>query len=558
MARNRGLDGLGHFEAWIGALAGGVLSYMGAKEQNKAAGKGGWTDVTTESAPSKESAGYRDAAMRRAYDILNPGAPPPTYLAPGIGPQGTGFRVSDPPASPTPTGNPVAAPQTGGKWRKGGMTVPKPSKPTTGTPAPKASAWNGSSPETQRAVEGALGQAEKGNRLYREAEDFISDTLGGQERNAYRSETADMLRGMDDADLRRFKDMLFEDVESGRPGQGGTPPSFTYSTGGLNSLPGMAPGTGGGSAPAASREGPVGVVDDLKALLEGRGAPQAVKDAIARRNEEEWNKRIAEKQALYIGNNNLGSSNWTSALGDVNTTSARELGDSLSMADYGLWQHGLDVGSQYDTDTLNREAQERMNAADNATSLTGASMSAGASAAAQQADIDARMKLARLDALQGAVGMGQRQNEFRAQGMGSLADLYSQDQRFALGATPDITGLGMRDWTAAGQLSLGSDQGRNQWGIGKMQADAARAGVNATNRRLAFDQERYQHDLPMMDLSRYMDIINAADRGGSTRQFGQTPSNGYTVNPGLAALGGAASGYSLGQSFRDAYGGGGG
>lgn len=166
------------------------------------------------------------------------------------------------------------------------------------------------------------------------------------------------------------------------------------------------------------------------------------------------------------------------------------------------------------------------------------------------------MDLARLDALSGAVGMGQRQNEFKTSAMGSLADLYSQDQRFSLGATPDITGLGMRDWTAAGQLSLGADQNRNQFDIGKRNADAARAGVNAQNQRLSFDRQRWEHDVPFMDLSRYMDIINASDRGGSSRTFGQTPSGLGSINSGMAALGGAAAGWSLGNSFQQTYGGG--
>ncbi len=544
--------------AWLAAIAGAYMSKKGADDANKQNAKGGWTDVTTQTSPSDQSAGYRNWAMQQAYGILNPADPTPAWKKPynngspgnrpGEGPAGSG--------GPNPGGNPdsnvvyangkTVIPKPTGKGGKGGKNPTDPLKP--GKPGQSAGSgkWTGQSDQTRTVVDAAVKQAQKGNPLYGEAEGFISDTLAGQDRNGYRTETAGMVREMDDPDIRRLKDMLFADVEGSRPRGGaatGGGPKVHYGT--VNSAY-----TSNPTYTPSPTEGPVGVVDDIKALLAGQGAPQNVKDAIARRNEEEWNKRIADKMGLYVGNGNMGSSNWTQALGDVNTTSARELGDSLAMADYGLYQHGLDLGTGYDTAYLDRNSREKIASEDRAQSAANSSNAAGASAAALKGQMD----LARLDALQNAVGMGQRQNEFRSSAMGSLADLYGQDQRFALGATPDITGLGMRDWTAAGQLSLGSDQNRNQFDASKRSADAARAGVNATNQRLAFDQQRYQHDVPFMDLSRYLDIINASDRGGTSRTFGQTPSGLGSINSGAAAVGGAAAGWSLGNAYQQTYG----
>lgn len=543
--------------AWLGAIAGAWVAKEGADKANAQNAKGGWTDVTTTTSPSDQSAGYRNWAMQQAYGILNPNDPTPAWKGPynngspgnrpGEGPAGSG--------GPNPGGNPdpnvvyangkTVIPKPTGKGGKGGKNPTDPLKPGKPGQAPDGK-WTGQSDQTRTVVDAAVKQAQKGNPLYGEAEGFISDTLAGQDRNGYRTETADMVRGMDDPDIRRLKDMLFQDVEGSRPRGGGATgggPKVHYGT--VNSAYASNP-----TYTPSPTEGPVGVVDDIKALLAGQGAPQNVKDAIARRNEEEWNKRIADKMGLYVGNGNMGSSNWTQALGDVNTTSARELGDSLAMADYGLYQHGLDLGTGYDTAYLDRNSREKIASEDRAQSAANSSNAAGASAAALKGQMD----LARLDALQNAVGMGQRQNEFRSSAMGSLADLFGQDQRFALGATPDITGLGMRDWTAAGQLSLGSDQNRNSFDIGKRNADAARAGVNATNQRLAFDQQRYQHDVPFMDLSRYMDIVNASDRGGTSRTFGQTPSGLGSINSGAAAVGGAAAGWSLGNAYQQTYG----
>lgn len=541
--------------AWLGAVAGAYFAKKGADDANKQNAKGGWTDVTTTTSPSDQSAGYRNWAMQQAYSILNPNDPTPAWQkpynngSPGNRP-GEG-RARD--GTPNPGGNPdptvvyangkTTIPKPTGKGGKNPADPLKPGKPGQ-SPGSGSGKWTGQSDQTRTVVDAAIQQAQKGNPLYGEAEGFISDTLAGKDRNGYRTETADMVRGMDDPDIRRLKDMLFQDVEGSRPrgGAGADDRKVHYGTvsSAYTSNPTYTP---------SPTEGPVGVVDDIKALLAGQGAPQNVKDAIARRNEEEWNKRIADKMGLYVGNGNMGSSNWTQALGDVNTTSARELGDSLAMADYNLYQHGLDLGTGYDTAYLDRNSREKIAAEDRAQSAANSSNAAGAAAA----ELRGRMDLARLDALQNAVGMGQRQNEFRTSAMGSLADLYSQDQRFALGATPDITGLGMRDWTAAGQLSLGADQNRNSYTVGKLNADAARAGVNATNQRLAFDKERYQHDVPFMDLSRYMDIINASDRGGTSRTFGQTPSGVGAINSGMAALGGASAGYNLGNSFQQTY-----
>ena len=158
-----------------------------------------------------------------------------------------------------------------------------------------------------------------------------------------------------------------------------------------------------------------------------------------------------------------------------------------------------------------------------------------------------------MEALGNAIGMGQNMQQFRASGMGSLAEGFSGDQRNALNASPDIATMGQSGWLNAGGLSLGSDQARNAWQGNANQLRSAQISGGLGRAQLAFDRERWAHDVPLNDVARYQSIVSAAyDPFSSQRDLGydrrnQSPS--YT-NPAGAAISGAAAGYYLGRDIR--------
>jgi hypothetical protein len=120
--------------------------------------------------------------------------------------------------------------------------------------------------------------------------------------------------------------------------------------------------------------------------------------------------------------------------------------------------------------------------------------------------------------------------------------------------------MGQAGWLNAGGLSLGSDQARNTWQGNENQlrgtlagASVGRANVNLGRQQLAFDRERWSHDVPLTDIARYQGIVSAAyDPFSSQRDLGydrRSQSPTY-VSPAGQALSGAAAGYYLGRDIK--------
>lgn len=580
--------------AWIGALAGAYFSAQGAKDANKASAGAGGVNLTSANDPWYPSSGFRTDAMMRAYDQLNNlQAPPAQGNRYPLGPTPIEWQTANkPPINPNGpnapgpgqggggtggggggTGGPVhgaaassAAPnppaQGGGKWRAKNPSAPAPKPPGGGKPGPGGvpeAAFNGQSQQTTQIQNQLIANAQKGNPLYGQAEQYVGDTLSGdpsRDRNFYRQETADYLR-QEDPDLARYKALLFGSdtgLQSETQQQGGnsggtvrTSDLWTGNpvggTGGWGGQGGSGGGGGGGGADMAS--GPVGADKTLRDLLAGGDAPgaQAMRDRIRRQGEEAYAEQAKALRLRSVGSGMYGGTPYQQAESEALSDFGTGVTDAFAANDYALYGQALGLGTSYDIAALDRAAAERSSR-----------NSASASASAQAADLASRERMQRLDALGGAVGMGLNQNQFRASGFGSLGEGYSSDQQFSLGQMGNVTGLGLRDWGAAGEFSLGADAGRNKFISDAAQARNAGSAINLDRQRLGFDQYRYGREAPLSDIARYTDILNGASGAyGSRTDMGfdkrsQSPS--YT-NPGMAAISGGAAGYQLG---RDIYG----
>lgn len=524
-------------ESWVAVAVGVGSAAAGAYGANRSAkaAKGatknaGKVDITHETTPWGPSVQPRTDLMNRATTLGM--ADQPTFDS-WLGAKG---------------GSSGAGGAGGGKK---GKRAGKGGGGTAG--APKAPGFTGVSPETNQVRQAMIDKAQAGNPLYGEAEGFISDTLAGNDRNAYRDETFDAYRDVNDPDLDRYKEYLFSQLSGG----GG---DIGYS-GGRSS--GYRSGGGGGGAGGGGGEGPVGAAGYIKGMLdEEYGANPFMDDAIKAALEDEQRAFrqgvIPGLNSEYAGSGRFGGGMYAQALATAGGEQARQLaGTSIAARskDYEDWQArrmaALGYGTQID-----------INAADNAA----AGRAAGASAGAQQAALDLQRQQMLVGALGGAVGEGVGLRQFGLGGMGDLAKSFSADQQFALGGVPDITGLSLRDWGAAGDLSLGADQNRNQYTLGMKdigaRASAARQAQNLANRQFQFDVFRDERNSPLALTGGAADIVNALTGGyGTQYEHGfdaraQSPYLGSVGGETMSgALAGGLTGYQLYNANRQPGGG---
>lgn len=599
--------------AWIAGVVGALGSAYGASQSNKASKGAGQVDMNTWQDPWAPSQNYRLDLMERAYQAINGGTPSssagmgmknlppngplsdgaeaanpwPRGTLPGPG-GGSGYNGRSgggkgPRGTPVPGGgdgsgggvgggkNPDNGPADNGTQlyssyvpAKGGKSAGKGAgkgggKASTtggGVRQPGGAAagkkFDGTSQETDMIQQELIKQAQQGNPLYGVAENYTSQTLKGVDQNGYRSEAADMYRNMDDADLDRYISELWEGNMPGSKGGGSTGKGSGASAAGaddrkvnMNTVVGAYQNNAymNGSSGGPGGMGMVGVQQDLRKILDGQGASKEVKDAISRRYKEEADKRLAGVMSTYVGSNMMGSTPWQQAVTGAENQSMQEMADSLAMADYELYGNALGLGTQYDIASQDRASQERA-----------AAHAASSSSGAHIAEMNQRERLARMGALQDAIGMQMGQSDRRAGGMAAIGADFGSNQQGALGQVGNVTGLRSRDWGLAGDFSLGRDAGKNTYINNQNSRDVGMAGVNAqrfsANAALNWDKERYYREAPLSDLGRYADILNAASAGGgTTREYGtdkrsQSPS--YT-NVGAAAISGGMQGYTFGK-----------
>lgn len=532
--------------AWAAALAGAALGYMGDRQQAKAAKGAGNVELTNRTLPWEPSDAYRKFGMEHAYNLMGGGWDERQVP---FGPGGQQTRTQR-----TPTGIPVPGAPSGGSdmvQRPDGRMVPtgggRPARPGRGggggggTPG-----FSGVSPETSRLLGDMTGRAEGGHELYDPSNAFVRNLLAGGEPNAYRAEAFRDLDEFNDPDLDRFKAMLFAGEMPGTlagagVGLGGT----GRSSSGI--------GGGGGGGGGANQADLVGVRQYLADILAGKDLEaenpyrQSMIDAttrdITRKFKEET---IPGINAEYTGAGRFGGKLYSDTLAKSAREFTGELGDTIGGINYSEYEarkadqaNAAGLGTQYDLGVMDQAAS------------AGASRAASAAAAeAARRDSEDRMSLARMGALQDAIGMGVGMRQFGLGGMSSLAGLYSDDQMGALGLVPELSGLDIRDLSAAGGLSLGADQNRIGMEDIRQRGRDAAASRGIARSAQDWEKERYFREEPWLNSMRYMDLINAASGPYGverTSGFDKRTQAPYAANPwGNALAGGLAGWYGAG------------
>lgn len=531
-----------------GAVVGAYGAHQSASAAKDASKGAGQVNLTTTHDPYGPSQPIRDALMQQAFN--NSQTPFPTFAEwSGQGTTATGGS-----AAPRRKGQTVPA---GYHVNAAGRVVPvrnpanAAAAPGGGAPSPGAGATSthGISDNTRAAEAGALALAQKGNPLYDTAQNYINQTLQGNDQNAYRATTFDDLQNVNDPDLERLKQYLFGQLED--PSGGGSSSGY-YGGGG-----------GGVGTGAGGNDGPVGAASYIKEILGGKYLNQGnpyledrIKATLADEQKAFNSNVIPGLNSQYAGAGRFGGGMYGQALAMAGGEQARQLASAagdLRFGDYNARMadvmQALGYGTQLDESAMQANA---------------ARAGAASSAATASQQLALQQKLGLISALSGAVGQGTDLKKFGLSGMAGLSSDFSHDQEYGLGATPDITGLSLRDYTGAGNLSLAGDKTQSEYDIGLRQVQAQRAAANAAN-KLARDQFNFgvyrdERGYPIQNIAGVSDIINALTGayGTTTEQGtdrrGASPS---TVSPTAQAISGGIAGGIQGWNWGNSYSGGG-
>lgn len=508
----------------------------GASQSNKAGKNAGKVDVYHEVNPYGDSGWYKDQIAQKAYENLFGQSPPP-----GIGNGGTKpIPLDVPRTGPNPGGggtvqSPSTAPQT--RINKAGKTVPV--KNATGGKGGNNKPAKGGGGTTQQAIDNAMRVAGtmENSPTAKAAQDYTSGTLRGEDQNPYRTETADMLRNVNDTEHATNYNRLLDSLWGSDTGLGGGGGGGGAKGGGnirYGYAGGYAPGSG---AVSGEGKGPIGVAKDIRSLLDGNDSPAmaGLQAKIKRQGDEALAEQQAALRLRAAGSGNYGGSGQDYAEGTAMGKYGGYLADANASMYGDLYSQALGLGTQYDMSALDRAAQERAANAANA--------SAGG---AQMAAIASQEKMQRLGMLGDLTGMGLDMDKFQASGFGSLGEGFSGDQKNALSLAGDVNGMGQSGWLNAGQLSLGRDQAQNQ-------LRASLAGTGVQRQALEWDKYKYNREAPLRDMTQFGGLIGGLyDPYATSHDYGfdaRGASPSY-ANVGLQGLAGAAAGYSLAKDIR--------
>lgn len=553
----------------------------GASQSNKAGKNAGKVDVYHEVKPVGGSEIYRDAIAARAYEQIF-GAPPPKGV-PGSY-QFPGYPQAQPPTSPPTTApraggggggtiqSPSTAPQT--RVNKQGKTVPV--KNITGGKGGKNKPAGGGGGTTQQAIDNAMRVAGtmEASPTVKAAQDYTTGTLRGEDQNTYRTETADMLRNVNDTEHATNYNRLLDSLWGSDTGLGGGSSTRGGGMGGRYTGYGMSstdraklkaiesgqvqmpsggvePGPGAYAkerGAATLGEGMTGSAESIRQILASEDAPSVA--GLQAKIKRQGDEALAEQQAALrlraAGSGNYGGTGQDYAEGTAMGKYGGYLADANAQMYGDLYSQALGLGTGYDTSAQDRAAQERIAAANRESAERSAAAGAGAGARAQADAIASQERMHRLSMLGDLTGAGLDMDKFQASGFGSLGEGFSGDQRNALSLAGDTNSMGQSGWLNAGGLSLGRDQTQNQ-------LRASLAGTGVQRQALEFDKYKYGREAPMRDLGQLGGLIGGLyDPYATTHDFGfdarsQSPS--YS-NPALQGLAGAAAGYSLGKDIR--------
>lgn len=533
-----------------GAVVGGVVSYAGQKSSNAQSAKNakaaGHVDTTTTRNPYSGATDYINAGGQAAYDTL-------------FGAQNGPAIAGNPNAAASAAATPARAGKGPDTWvnAKGqtvtlnaaGKVVPAgagggagavPAGPTTPSTLAGKSGQSGATSSIINSLEGLPGQNAAMNNT---AEQYSTNLLNGQSSNPLLSPAAMASANVgNDPRLSAFEDYLQgslgvgggsssapavpygQSVGAGQPGYAQAVAAYNASNGGggygSNGYGSSATGTDAalrdlvaGKAPAGWAGMETGIADDVNS---GRA------------------DIIRQLKAAGVGSGSYGSDSYDQQIGSAVAQGDKQLANQLAAARFGAYNNALGLGTQYDLGMADVAARDR------ATSASSASSSAAL--AAQQRGQD-------LGALGSALSLGEEGRYGTAQGLGNLASLFSSDQKTALGGINDLAASRRGDLSAAGQLSLGSDQTQNSLKSAAMSANASRANVNS---QIAWQQQQFYD--PFTRLSDYTSILGGlyGGYGSETQQGTDTRAGGgagYT-SPFGAALSGAAIGGQLAGAYR--------
>lgn len=543
--------------AAVGAVAGGVSQNQANKKAQGAANaankQAGWVDVTTTRKGDPMADGYRNDGMQAAYNTL--------FGTDYLGGDGQRLRVQGAPGGGGNSG--PAVPQGGQRRPDGrildasGKTIYTPPKGaasggkkggkaglTTGGPAtPAPRKFDGMSGETDEIRRSAMALPDQNAAMNKVAEGFVTDTLGGTERNAYRGEAADAARAIsDDPELAAYQAEMRRALGVGGEGGGGATGRTGGASRGRGSTSYAQPDWA--SPSAASGASATGTDKALRALVAGElpAGWQGMEDAIARRVNEGRAGNIRELRARAVGSGFYGGDVYKDLESGAIAKGDQEMTDSLSAARFGAFQNALGLGTQYDLGMAGISASDRASA-----------RSAGAASAAADADRTSRERLAMYGMWGDSIGMGQQGRTASAGALGDLAGLTSADQLAALEGVNALAGSRRGDVGLAGEISLGADSNRNAFTSAQRQERVGMAGVNLGRQELGFAREQ-MYD-PLNRLGQYAGLLNTFYGGlGSETTQGRDMRSGAPAAFQPGSVGGAAaSGAALGAQIGSAY-----
>jgi hypothetical protein len=536
-----------------GIVAGAVISagvgYMSQKDTNSANAKlakqQGHVDMTTTRSPYGPASPYLDAGAQSAYDAL--------------------YGTQNGPAI---AGNPNAAPAAGGgggtaragkgpsTWTnaKGqtmtlvnGKAVPTTAGPATttvgggaGGGAPSTVAGkSGQSAATSSIIGQMQGLPGQNAGMNTTAEKYTTDLLQGRSSNPLLDPAAAAAQNVqNDPRLSAFEDYLMSGLGVGDGSGGGSGQPATWGGSVAYGQPGYAAATGGGYGSGGAGYGSATGTDAaLRALVAGKDPAgwadmqQAIRDSVA----SDRAATLRELKGKGVAGGFYGGSGFDEMEAQAIASGDNQLANQLATARFGAYQNALQEGTQYDLGMADVAARDRATSA-----------SAGASAAANAAALRGQ----NLGALGSALQLGEEGRYGTATNLGSLANLFSGDQKTALGGINDLAASRRGDLSAAGQLALGSDQTQNSRAAAAMSANASRANTNA---QIAWQQQQFYD--PFTRLQDYTQILGNlyGGYGSQTEQGTDTRAGGGAgyVSPFGSALQGAAIGGQLGSAFNN-------
>ena len=406
----------------------------------------------------------------------------------------------------------------GGRRRGGSGGGQAPGGPGSGAPGGNGG-FSGQSDATADLIARMSGRAGAGHALYDPANDATINMLQGGDNNPYRQQAFDAFQGMADqgADADPYLSRFINDQFNGLAG----PPGGAGGAGGAGGGGGSYGGRGGfsfnmnGGGAGAQQ---IGVAKDIREVLDGKFMgkdnpylQQMIDKSQRGAREQFMREKIPGINDEFQGSGMFGSSAWSNATGQAGVGLATAMADQEGALRYQDYERGM---SQYDN-AMGLGTQYDMNATDNDTQRMASAASAAASAYGSSSAAESARESARLNAetarrgqLLDAIGLGTGMRQGGAGGMGGLSQDYGNDWRAALGMVPELSGLDVRDLQAAGGLSLGSDNARNDFIGSQNSLRAAQMSAGSQRSALNWDKYKYNREAPMSDLAAYSDIIN--------------------------------------------------